>query len=256
MPEEECEDEPHSDAHDPSDEVEYEEPEVCHGAEDGVELWHRAELLRKDLGLLSGLLETALPGLLLLSIGLLLLLLHVVHGHGVGGHDRVSEGDLRGDKECAEHEEGEDVEADVVVLLRLADVAPSTHVRQERVVQHDAHHEHGQSPAEGAEHALAAVLVLVLLAQQGQHGGIGQRHRGGGEELADDDQEQDEEEDLLHPCALKDLVAECGRHPLVVFLLVVAGHEVDALRGSADSVARGPSMVSNSPLRPGFQRRE
>ncbi len=63
MPEEEGEDEPHSDAHDPSDDHEGEQAQVRHGLEDGVEFWHGAQLLRKHLRLLGH----ALQGVLLIS---------------------------------------------------------------------------------------------------------------------------------------------------------------------------------------------
>ena len=106
-------------------------------------------------------------------------LLHVCHGHVVGGDDGVPEGDLRGHEEGAEHEEGEDGEADVVVALGVAHVALA--VKVPGVVQHDAHEEHGEAPAHGTEDALLAVLVLVLLAKEGDHRRVGESHRGGTE---------------------------------------------------------------------------
>ena len=66
MPEEECEDESHPDAHDPGDAVEDQHAQVGHGLEDGHELGHRPQLLREHLGLLAHLLQLlALPSLLL-----------------------------------------------------------------------------------------------------------------------------------------------------------------------------------------------
>ncbi len=52
-----------------------------------------------------------------------------------------------------------------------------TNLENFRVIQDHADDEHGGSPSDGAEHPLAAILVLVLLTQQRDHGRVGQCDR-------------------------------------------------------------------------------
>lgn len=70
-----------------------------------------------------------------------------------------------------------------------------------RMVQGYADEEHGQAPAQGAEHSLVPVLVGVG-AQQRDDRRVGQRDGGGAEELAYHDQQQQQEKhflDILKP---------------------------------------------------------
>jgi hypothetical protein len=52
-----------------------------------------------------------------------------------------------------------------------------TNLENFRVIQDHADDEHGGSPSDGTKHPLAAILVLVLLTQQRDHGGVGQCDR-------------------------------------------------------------------------------
>ena len=52
-----------------------------------------------------------------------------------------------------------------------------TNLKNFRVIQDHADDEHGGTPSDGAEHPLAAILVLVFLTQQRDHGGVGQCDR-------------------------------------------------------------------------------
>lgn len=65
-----------------------------------------------------------------------------------------------------------------------------------RVVQRYTHEEHGQTPAQRAEHPLMAVFVGVC-AQQRDDRRVGQRDGGGAEEFANHDQKQQQEKYFL-----------------------------------------------------------
>lgn len=135
VPEQEGKDESTANAHDPGGEHKDQESQVGHGPEDGVELGHGPELLSKDLGLLSHLFQSLF---VLRLLDRCPVLLHVGHGH-VLGDDRVAEGDLGGHQEGAEHEEGKDGEADVVVSLRVVHVALGVGVPVKRDNMTDAY---------------------------------------------------------------------------------------------------------------------
>ena len=103
-----------------------------------------------------------------------------------------------------------------------------------RVVEDEADEEHGETPADGGEHALAAVLVGVLLAEQVEDGRIGQRQRRTAEELADDDQQQEEEEDLAHVVQVEHGEGEGRRHPVGLRPALVVDGELERVRRLAD----------------------
>jgi len=64
------------------------------------------------------------------------------------------------------------------------------------VIEGDAHQEHGDAPAQGAEHSLVTVLIRIL-AQQSYHSRIRQSDRRCAEELPNEDHQQQQEECLL-----------------------------------------------------------
>ena len=64
------------------------------------------------------------------------------------------------------------------------------------VVQGDADEEHGDGPAERTEHPLAAV-VLEVVAEVPERGGVGKHEGGRTEELSDDDEKKEEKEGLV-----------------------------------------------------------
>ena len=78
------------------------------------------------------------------------------------GVARLLEDELGGGDEGAGHEHREDGEADGVVALDALLVAARVVAEHVRVVERDADEEHGDGPAERAEHALSAVVLEVV----------------------------------------------------------------------------------------------
>ena len=76
------------------------------------------------------------------------------------------------------------------------------------IIERQTDEEHGQPPSNGSEHALAAVLIGVLLAEHSEHSGVGQRQTGTAEELSDDNEQEEEEEDFADVVAVEDGVGE------------------------------------------------
>ncbi len=67
-----------------------------------------------------------------------------------------------------------------------------------RIVQNQAHREHGDGPAERSEHALLAVLVSLRGSERRDRCLVGQSDRRRREELAGEHEEQEDHEDLSH----------------------------------------------------------
>lgn len=173
MPEEEGENKADTDAHHPGHDHAHQHSKVGHGAKHGGEFGHGAQLLGKDFGLLQPFFRR------LFRLFGLVLITHVVHGHVIltSWGTRVSEGDLRSHHQGQKHEAGKDGKADVVVSLALIHVAFGV-LEDLGMVEDHAHDEHGEGPADGAEHAQAAVLVLLFFAQQCADGGVGHSNSG------------------------------------------------------------------------------
>ena len=89
--------------------------------------------------------------------------------------------------EGARHENGEDGETDSVVAFDALLVAARVVAEHVRVVERDADEEHGDGPAERAEHPLAAV-VLEIVTEIAERGGVGENEGRRTEELADNDE--------------------------------------------------------------------
>ena len=98
--------------------------------------------------------------------------------------------------EGTRHQHGEDGEADGVVAFDALLVAARVVTEHVGVVQGDADEEHCDGPAERAEHPLAAV-VLEVVTEVPERGGVGEHEGGRAEELADDDDEKKEQQEGL-----------------------------------------------------------
>ena len=112
---------------------------------------------------------------------------------GIAG---LLEHELRGRDEGARHEHGEDGKTDGVVAFDALFVAAWMTAEHVRVVERDAYEEHGHGPAERPEHPLTAV-ILEVVAQVTEGGGVGQHESRRAEELADYHEEKNEQECLV-----------------------------------------------------------